>query len=216
MVDLVAPGAGSGVILSSSPLVSPGRQAGVTGNGTSFAAPIVSGAAALVWAKHPSWDASRVASAIELSAKRLSGARPNTTSGYGRLNVKAALAMAPPSDLDEPNDWSSAADRLTPLDHKSLLHAMVGGGDDPLDAYPVVTKGASTIRVVGKGPLQVSLLPSSSLSAIDRCAKTVVSRATASKSGSSVRIRIPHKGSWYVAVVAVGATAPLAYTLRVG
>jgi subtilisin family serine protease len=214
MVDLVAPGIGSGVILSL--LVSQTNQTGNTANGTSFATPLVSGAAALVWAKHPSWDASRVASAIELSAKHLSGARPNSTSGYGRLNVQAALATTPPADLDEPNDWSSAARGLTPLAHKLSLGATVGGDDDPLDAYPVVTRGPSPVRVTGKGPLHVYLLRSTSLAAIDHGAKAVASAAAVGRTGTSVRIKVPRKGTWYVVVAPDRAVAPVGYTLRVG
>ncbi|MEO9174850.1 MAG: S8 family serine peptidase, partial [Gaiellales bacterium] len=72
-VDLVAPGAGSGVIISGE--VSQTQQTSVTPDGTSFAAPLVSGAAALVWARHPAWDASRVAAALMLSASHISGPR---------------------------------------------------------------------------------------------------------------------------------------------
>ena len=111
-VDLVAPGGGQGVVYSS--FGSPEQQWGSTTLATSFATPLVSGAAALVWAKHSSWDASRVAAALTMSAKPLSGARPNTTSGYGRLDVQAALRAAPPADLEEPNDWASAARRSRP------------------------------------------------------------------------------------------------------
>ena len=124
LVDLVAPAFGSGVVISSG--VDPTQQTAVTPGtakgGTSFATPLVTGAAALVWARHPSWDASRVEAALLQSAKRVGrGARPNTVSGYGRLDVKAALHTTPPADLDEPNDWSRrpAACRCCPTDARS-------------------------------------------------------------------------------------------------
>ncbi len=127
--------------------VTPGEAKG----GTSFAAPLVTGAAALVWARHPAWDASRVAAALMLSATRLKGARPNPNSGYGRLDVKAALHTTPPADLDEPNDWSTAARGLPLLPHGRPLAASVGGSNDPIDAYPIATTGKLTVRVVGGG-----------------------------------------------------------------
>jgi subtilisin family serine protease len=214
-VDLVAPGIGSGVILSS--LVSPGAQFGVTPDGTSFASPLVAGAAALVWAKHPAWDASRVAAALTTSAKHLSGPLPNTTSGYGLLDVKAALAATPPADLDEPNDWASAAQGLAPLAHKVQLSARVGGNDDPLDAYPVVTKGASAVSIAGAAALSAYLLPEGSLSTLDNAtASTLRAAASVTKAGTSMRLKVPRKGKWYVVVTAPDALTPVGYTVRVG
>jgi membrane-anchored mycosin MYCP len=212
-VDLVAPSGGAGVVYSS--LTSRSQQAGETPEGTSFATPIVSGAAALVWAKHSAWDASRVASALMLSAKHLSGARPNTTSGYGRLDVKAALGATPPADLSEPNDWASAAAGLTPLAHKATLAATVGGGNDPLDAYPFSTKGKSVITVRGAGVLQGYLLRSGRLSAIERPVAKLKVSATRSAAGRTLHLRVPGKGRWYLVVAAQGATAAAGYTVRV-
>ena len=151
-----------------SSLVTPTAQFGGTPDGTSFASPLVAGAAALVWAKHPAWDASRVSAALTSSAKHLSGARPNNTSGYGLLDVKAALAASPPADLDEPNDWASAARGLSSLAHRDQLAARVGGNDDPLDAYPIDTMGSLVVRIAGKAPLTAYLLRDASLSAIDK------------------------------------------------
>ena len=214
-VDLVAPGPGSGVILSS--FVNPAAQFGTTPDGTSFASPIVAGAAALVWAKHPAWDASRVSAALTSSARHLSGARPNNNSGYGVLDVKAALAASPPPDLDEPNDWASAARGLAPLVHKVQLGAQVGGNDDPRDAYPIETKGASAVRIVGKAPLTAYLLRDTSLSAIDAGTTTALrAAASASKAGTSPRLKVPRKGRWYVVVTAPVSVTPVGYTLRVG
>jgi hypothetical protein len=215
-VDLVAPGIGSGVIVSS--LVSPDAQIGATPDGTSFSSPLVAGAAALVWAKHPAWDASRVAAALITSAKPLAaGVRPNTRSGYGLLDVKEALAASPPPDLDEPNDWSSAAQGLAPLAHTVVLGASVGGNNDPLDAYPINTKGASSVRIVAAGPLDVYLLTSGSLSTLNNPKTAALqAAAAATKSGTSVRLKVPRKGRWYVVVTAPDALTPIAYTVRVG
>jgi hypothetical protein len=212
-VDLVAPGGGQGVVYSS--FGSPGQQSGSTVLATSFATPLVSGAAALVWAKHSSWDASRVAAALTMSAKPLSGARPNTTSGYGRLDVKAALGASPPADLLEPNDWASAAAGLTPLAHKATLAATVGGDNDPLDAYPFSTKGKSVITVRGTGKLQGYLLKSGRLSAIEKPVTQLEAAATRSAAGSTLHVRVPGKGRWYLVVAAAGATTSAGYTLRV-
>jgi subtilisin family serine protease len=212
-VDLVAPAAGSGVVYSS--FGTPSPQAGSTPAGTSFATPIVAGAAALVWAKHSAWDASRVAAALMLSAKHLSGARPNTTSGFGRLDVKAALREVPPADLYEPNDWASATRDLTPLTHRTTLAASVGGENDPLDAYPFSTKGKSVITVRGRGKLQGYLVPARRLAAIDPAARRLKAAATRSAAATTLHLRVPRKGRWYLVVAVPGAKVPVGYTLRV-
>ncbi|MEO9176134.1 MAG: S8 family serine peptidase, partial [Gaiellales bacterium] len=213
-VDLVAPGAGSGVIISGE--VSPTQQTSVTPDGTSFAAPLVSGAAALVWARHPAWDASRVAAALMLSASHISGPRPNSTSGYGRLNVKAALRLDPPADLDEPNDWSTAARGAPPLPHGRAVTATVGGSIDPLDAYPLTTTARTSIRITGKGTLQAYLVRSGAIGSIDRTTAAVSSSSTTRGVGTSIRLKVPRAGTWFVVVTAAGSRAPRGYTLRVG
>jgi subtilisin family serine protease len=62
------------------------------GTGTSYSAPQVSGAAALVWAANPSLTAPQVAQLIETTAAG-SGTRTAGT-GFGVLNVAAAVAKA--------------------------------------------------------------------------------------------------------------------------
>ncbi len=109
-VSLVAPGVGVLGALPSTGLSSafqavrlPGSRQGRYGiaSGTSFAAPQVSGAAALVWAANPSLSAADVARILEQTASG-DGAWDSEV-GYGVLNVAAAVARAsgrPLVDLD--------------------------------------------------------------------------------------------------------------------
>lgn len=62
------------------------------GSGTSFAAPQVAGAAALVWGANPALTADEVASILEQSASGLGTWTPEL--GYGVLDVSAAVARA--------------------------------------------------------------------------------------------------------------------------
>ena len=62
------------------------------GTGTSYSAPQVSGAAALVWAANPSLTADEVVQILERSAS--SAGRWNAGTGYGVLDVAAAVARA--------------------------------------------------------------------------------------------------------------------------
>jgi subtilisin family serine protease len=73
----------------------PGSVAGLYGyaSGTSFSAPEVAGAAALVWATNPRLNAQQVAAVLQATA---SGHGVWTASlGYGVLDVAAAVAEAP-------------------------------------------------------------------------------------------------------------------------
>lgn len=60
-------------------------------SGTSFAAPIVSGAAALVWQAFPYFSNAQVANTILETATPLGGSAPNPTFGWGMLNVGKAV-----------------------------------------------------------------------------------------------------------------------------
>jgi subtilisin family serine protease len=100
-VSLAAPGVGVfSAVSSASPLSSyprtelPGALGGLYGygSGTSFAAPQVSGAAALVWAANPQLRAAQVASILEQTASGRGSW--NAGLGYGVLDVAAAVAKA--------------------------------------------------------------------------------------------------------------------------
>jgi subtilisin family serine protease len=71
------------------PWTSPGYYGWASG--TSFAAPEVAGAAALVWAANPRLTARQVAKVLKQSA---SGARWNPELGWGRLDAAAAVQLA--------------------------------------------------------------------------------------------------------------------------
>ena len=109
-VSLVAPGVGvlgalpsTGRVAAFKTVRVPGSRHGRYGiaSGTSFAAPQVAGAAALVWAANPSLTAADVATILEETASG-DGAWDSEL-GYGVLNVAAAVARAsgrPLVDLD--------------------------------------------------------------------------------------------------------------------
>lgn len=91
-IEVAAPG---GSIYSTLPLDA--NKTGATGygklSGTSMAAPYVSGEAALIWAKHPTWTAQQVRSAITSGVDHKGSAGRNSHYGYGRINLEKALAI---------------------------------------------------------------------------------------------------------------------------
>lgn len=100
-VSLAAPGENVfGAVSSAAPadrfprVALPGSTAGLFGfaSGTSFAAPQVAGAAALVWAANPSLSAEQVASILEQTASGRGAWNPEL--GFGVLDIAAAVTRA--------------------------------------------------------------------------------------------------------------------------
>jgi serine protease AprX len=61
-------------------------------SGTSFAAPVVSGAAALILARHPQWTPDQVKGALMVTARPTPSAQP-TSSGVGEITIPAAVEL---------------------------------------------------------------------------------------------------------------------------
>jgi hypothetical protein len=157
-VDLVAPAAGIKVISSK-----PTSEFVYTPSGTSFATPLVTAAAAMVWATHRDWNAAEVENALVRSATPLPGGHaPSRSWGSGRLNVSLALRTARMPDPHEPNDWGAAAVAQRPLRSGAVVVASLGYAGDAVDAYPVVVPAGTKLRAVlrhGGTGLTMRVLP---------------------------------------------------------
>jgi serine protease AprX len=68
-------------------------------SGTSFAAPVVSGAAAQILARHPDWSPDQVKGALMLTARPLENAAPMSV-GVGQIDIAAAAAVTTPPDAN--------------------------------------------------------------------------------------------------------------------
>jgi hypothetical protein len=152
-VDLVAPGV-------SIPVAVPNSGYDYV-SGTSFASPMVAGAAAWVWTARPTLDATQLAGVMRASAQMISSRGFDPFSGFGRLDIPAALAVAaPPRDPQEPNDDVSY------VKPNGFLHRMVspltapgqpGGAivgrlefaKDPRDVYRLWIPGKRTAISAG-------------------------------------------------------------------
>jgi hypothetical protein len=79
-------------------------------DGTSFSSPMVAGAAAWLWTVRPSLDASQVAEILRRSARDVASPGYDESTGWGILDVAAALAAPTPQrDSAEPNDDTRSA-----------------------------------------------------------------------------------------------------------
>jgi subtilisin family serine protease len=129
-VDLVAPGGG---VLAAT------RQHGyLYWDGTSFATPFVSGAAALVRAEYPSLSAAQVANRLLATADPAPGGPDSPAYGHGMVDpyravtegLKGANAVAVPTPLATPTPDVAANKRAAAARHSaaSAAHLVVGVG----------------------------------------------------------------------------------------
>lgn len=151
-IDLISPGnnltlpAPSGVCASGY----------ATSSGTSFAAPAVAGAVARVRALRPSLSTEQVFQLIRTSARDLATPGRDDDTGYGMLDVQAAVNVPPPrvdaTELDDDVFWLTGAYASK---HPSLLkrgrvarvRGTVSPAKDPADVYPVLLRKGQTVTV---------------------------------------------------------------------
>jgi len=115
-----------------------------TFDGTSFAAPLVSGAAAWVWTLRPELDPTQVEDVMRKSARDVGAKGWDPDTGFGILSIPAALAAKTPvNDPQEPNDdvnlvrphaiTASGTRLATPASLRASLELV----KDPEDVYRI-------------------------------------------------------------------------------
>jgi subtilisin family serine protease len=128
--------------------------------GTSFAAPQVSAAAAVLLGIDPQLTSNQVATLLERTADDVNAAsgcsgcpaKRDKFSGWGSLDVQAAVAALssgkplPPADRFEPNDRVSEAHPL--FGRKPSVTATLDFWDDPVDVYRVRLARGERLNVV--------------------------------------------------------------------
>ena len=154
-VDLAAPGAQIPVATLDPET---GTPTWAPADGTSFAAPLVSGAAAWIWTLRPSLDAGQVAQILRSSATDIGAPGRDAASGFGLLNVPAALSLpAPVKDQSEPDDdvddvtpgregyhGAPAFTRQAKTSNRTV--GRVDAAEDPRDVYRVWLPRGKTVR----------------------------------------------------------------------
>ena len=141
------------------------------GSGTSFAAPQVTAAAALLIAMKPSLKPDQVSNILERSATDVTSANGcgqcrvgrDWLTGWGRLDIGRAIAALddplPPADRLEPNDDAGSHAPVVPASVKQLK-ATVDYWDDQIDVYKTrLVKGhLLRLRLVGPPGTTTNLL----------------------------------------------------------
>lgn len=144
-VDLAAPGVGITAAVPFRYMVD-GYQ---LLSGTSFSAPIVAGAAALVWTERSNLDNTQLFDVMRFSAHDIAPKGYDPDTGYGMVDIPDALTRAAPNpDSAEPNDdirlvkaGGLFASGMPPLTTRSRRSAVERGSvdaiEDPADVYRV-------------------------------------------------------------------------------
>jgi hypothetical protein len=131
--------------------------------GTSFAAPQVAAAAAVLFALKPTLQADQVVNILERSATDVNASNGckqcpllrDSLSGWGRLDVSKAVAaldgVLPAPDRLEPNDEAGKyAPRLS--SKVTSINATLDFWDDQIDVYRVYLRKGDKLRLTLDGP----------------------------------------------------------------
>ena len=201
------------------------------GDGTSFAAPLVSGASAWVWTARPDLDASQVFEVMRRSAVDIGAPGRDDAAGFGLLNVPAALVYpAPIPDPFEPNDdiefvrsgglYDNSVPPLTTPTHRTAsIRARVDRFEDPHDVYRVwlPKQGRITAALTANANLDLGLWRLGTVSVDERLVgKDRLAHATAP--GTTERLTFSNTGPGRYAFLAIGFPAGVSdatYALRV-
>lgn len=186
--------------------------------GTSFAAPQVSAAAAVLFGLNPALTSSQVTTILERQTDDVNAASGcaecptgrDKFSGWGSLDVVKAVAAAapgaalPPSDHFEPNDSVAQAHRLR--GSRPIASATLDYWDDAVDVYRVkLARGQRLLaRVQARPSVTISFLRGPK-------AKVAQTPGAGQKQHLSYRVR---ETGWYYVAVHIAAQGGGRYTLR--
>jgi subtilisin family serine protease len=158
-IDISAPGEAVPVAVPVAADTQDGSQDGVTtADGTSFASPMVAGAAAWIETARPGLTGGQVADVLRYGARDLQTKGWDRDTGWGLLSIPGALAAPrPPIDPGEPNDdmpfvngtYFKGADVpvFAGRGTRSIL-ATADSAEDPADVYRIRMPGHSALRAV--------------------------------------------------------------------
>jgi subtilisin family serine protease len=199
--------------------------------GTSFAAPQVTAAAATLLALAPTLQSSQVAAILEHTADDINASTGcarcavghDPFSGFGRLDVARAVAALttplPPADRDETND-DAGSQAHTLWGRHLKVNATVDYYDDPVDVYRVELNGHErlTARLVGGwSGARISLVlwkPRTAKIDERRSNPLRAAQSAAPAAAQQLRFTAPGRGWYYVEVkVAAPGFGPYALSL---
>jgi subtilisin family serine protease len=154
-IDVAAPGVGVTVAVPQSR----DPSGYMVASGTSYSAALVSGALAWIWTARPRLDNTQLITLVRRTAKRLDPRGISNDTGWGELDLRAALsAPVPPRDPFEPNDdvrlvrpgaaFAAGTPLLTTAGKRTArLAARLDQNKDPADVYRAFVPAHGTLHV---------------------------------------------------------------------
>lgn len=206
-----------------------------TVSGTSFSSPMVAAATAWVWTARPGIEKTQLFDLMRYSARDLPPAGPDRRTGWGLLDIPAALVRPLPAiDPMEPNDdvdhvkahgiFQLAARALTaPGRRRAVVRARVHRDEDPNDVYRfwVPARKVVTARVKPTANVSVSVWKTGTRSVFERgAARRRDLVTTSARPGSRTEVvRVENKGLRghfaYLDVSAARGTRSARYALEI-
>jgi subtilisin family serine protease len=198
-------------------------------DGTSFSSPQVAAAAALLFGQEPALRPDQVSAILKLSADDATPASgcddcspgPDSLSGFGRLDVGAALdalqGPSPAADRFEPNDDAGSEAAIV---YRSMsATATLDWWDDPNDVYRIhLVRGQRLSVLVTAGPkVDPSIvLWKPGLHALADARSDLRARRAIHPAGAPERIRFKaHRTAWYTLQVRLARPAPPSAPYRI-
>ncbi len=223
-VDLVAPGQDMTV-------ASALDQSWASEDGTSFSSPLVSGAAAWVWTVRPTLDASQLFEVMRRSATDIAPVGRDDASGYGLLNVPAALEypaavrdpLEPNDDIDYVKPGGTFYNGIPPLTsakkRSNRLAGRIEVAEDPRDVYRVFVpaQGRITVKTASAAAVDLALFAPSTRSVTEvRPGSDRLARGTTKGAVETVTYANPGAAKTvYLAVTLASGTREATYRLNV-
>ena len=192
--------------------------------GTSFAAPQVAAAAALLLAVRPDLRPEQVSQLLYHSAVDVGAPGRDPLSGWGRLDIAAALQAAtsgplPPADSYESND---DAGTLAPqlYGRSRDIAATIDYWDDQVDVYRVKLRPGQAIFASLKGPAATDtnlVLWKPGTQRVEGLSVHIQANRATQSAGAGPNEHISYRarvGGWYYIEVKLATPGSGAYTLR--
>jgi subtilisin family serine protease len=201
-------------------------------SGTSFSAPQVSAAAALLLASNPALRPDQVSAILERTADDANAANGcrrcpllrDSLTGWGRLNVANAIAALdgplPPADRYETND-DAGARAFTLWGSTIRVPATIDYWDDPVDVYRVRMRRGQRVALAVRGPGRIDTvlaLWKPGTRTVAGSSPSVLRSRAAAAAGRGPSKRLAYRarvGGWYFVEVKLGSSGFGPYTLTV-
>lgn len=216
-VDVAAPGADIRTAVARGDLLGSLQDTSgySTVSGTSLAAPAVTAAVALLQARHPTWNPAQVQAALETTAKDVGRKGRDNRSGWGIVDLAAALAtpLSGARDFQEINDDIAFARAnqalISPARRKMSISAHAHRTNDTHDLYRVRLRRGQTLRAAlgyKRGPrLTLSLWRPQTASVYgnpQRLKLLVAAEGKHSRGSSRLTFKVPASGTYFLDVIA--------------